>query len=110
VAKPQENGLYGMPFSVKSYKMTYPMWEYEFLISASIMVLSEVKPNIKFGVEVLENKLLIDNYTESHISYIYLKYAYIKDGIYYYADKFHQDEIKELTQIKRKHKIENILE
>jgi hypothetical protein len=110
-AKPQENGLYGMPLTILSYKITYPNWEQEFLISASIMTLTEIHPDNKYGIEVWsKNIILIYNYSEKKRSSILLDYAYFNEGVFYYANKQNQSEVIELTQIKRIHKIESILE
>ena len=106
-AKPQDSGLYGMPCAITSFKTTYPTWEHEFLISAIIIALVETNPENYYSIEVLKNRILVLNRTNLQLNYLYLESAYFNDGVYYYATG---EDLLKLNQIKRKHKIETILE
>jgi hypothetical protein len=108
-ATPQDNGLYGMPLSIKSYTIYHPKWEIEFLISVTLIALCENNPDKHYKVEQFDNFLLVIDENDDR-SCIFYDYIHFYDSVFYYANKYKKEEVDELNNIRRKHKLETILE
>jgi hypothetical protein len=108
-ASPQDNGIYGMPMYIISYNIIHPKWEMQFIISVALIALCENNPNKKYKIEQFDTFLYVTDENDER-SCIFYDYIHFHDGVFYYANKYIKEEVDELNNIRRKRKLETILE